>query len=322
MTEQVRAAPALLDDLARALEGRYVVGEGIGFGRGGVTVRARRVSSGRNVALKVAWEDRAARAQVLRETAITAKVKHPNVLPMRSIDALERLLVVEMPLANGTVDDLIELGKPIPFERVLEIVTAAGAALDLAHGSGIVHGGLHPAKLLLDEKNECLVTDFSLRVPQVSARDVAKPSTVGTPAYTPVEQRRDMRGIDGRIDQFALAVITYEMLRGKRTWNVNEAGALEIEAVEISTGRPIAPGVPLSANLAIKRATSREANFRYPSVSDFVRGLTDASTAAVATEQIYRSEEKPLTKRSPWIWVVVIGALIAAAYWFRGDWIG
>jgi hypothetical protein len=156
----------------------------------------------------------------------------------------------------------------------------------------------------------------------VSARDVAKPSTVGTPAYTPVEQRRDMRGIDGRIDQFALAVITYEMLRGKRTWNVNEAGALEIEAVEISTGRPIAPGVPLSANLAIKRATSREANFRYPSVSDFVRGLTDASTAAVATEQIYRSEEKPLTKRSPWIWVVVIGALIAAAYWFRGDWIG
>jgi hypothetical protein len=72
MTEQVRAAPALLDDLTRALEGRYVVGEGIGFGRGGVTVRARRVSSGRNVALKVAWEDRAARAQVLRETAITA----------------------------------------------------------------------------------------------------------------------------------------------------------------------------------------------------------------------------------------------------------
>ena len=314
MIDQVRAAPALLEDLTRALEGKYVVGEAIGFGRGGVTVRARRVSSGRNVALKVAWEDRAARAQVLRETAITAKVKHPNVLPMRSIDALERLLVVEMPLATGTVDDMIEAGRPIPFERVLEIMTAAAAALDLAHGSGIVHGGLHPAKLLIDEKNEVLVTDFSLRVPQVSARDVAKPSTVGTPAYTPVEQRRDLRGIDGRIDQFALAVIAYEMLRGRRTWSVNDAGALEIEAVGISTGRPIASGVPLSANLAIKRATSREPQFRYASVSDFVRGLTDASTAAIATEQIYRSEARVEKRRSPLIWVVIVIALITAAY--------
>jgi serine/threonine-protein kinase len=317
MIDQVRAAPALLEDLTRALEGKYVVGEAIGFGRGGVTVRARRVSSGRNVALKVAWEDRAARAQVLRETAITAKVKHPNVLPMRSIDALERLLVVEMPLATGTVDDMIEAGKPIPFDRVLEIMTSAAAALDLAHGSGIVHGGLHPAKLLIDEKNDVLLTDFSLRVPQVSARDVAKPSTVGTPAYSPVEQRRDLRGIDGRIDQFALAVIAYEMLRGRRTWNVNEGGALEIEPVEISTGRPIASGVPLSANLAIKRATSREPHFRYANVGDFVRALTGASTTAIATEQIYRSEARVEKRRSPLIWIVMLIALVVAAYFLK-----
>ena len=317
MTEQVRQAPALLEDLTRALEGRYVVGDALGFGRGGVTVRARRVSSGRNVALKVAWEDRAARAQVLRETAITAKVKHPNVLPMRSIDALDRLLVVEMPLAAGTVDDLLESGDPVPFERVMEIVTGVAEALDLAHGEGIVHGGLHPAKLLIDDKNTCLVADFSLRVPQVSARDVAKPSTLGTPAYTPVEQRRDMRGVDGRIDQFALAVITYELLRGRRTWGVNEAGALEIEPVEVPQGRPIAAGVPLSASLAIKRATSREPNFRYKSVGEFVRGLTDASASALASEQTYREEPKVRAKRSPLWVIVVIGALIAAGLWMR-----
>jgi serine/threonine protein kinase len=315
MNDKARQAPVLLDDLTRALEGRYVVGDSIGFGRGGVTVKARRVSSGRNVALKVAWEDRLARAQVLRETAITAKVKHPNVLPMRSIDALERLLVVEMPLATGTADDLIEEGVPVPFERVVEIVTAAAAALDLAHSSGIVHGGLHPAKLLIDDKNECMVTDFSLRVPQVSARDVAKPSTVGTPAYTPVEQRRDLRGIDGRIDQFALAVITYELLRGRRTWNVNEAGALEIEPVEISAGRPIAPGVPLSANLAIKRATSREPNFRYKTVGEFARGLTEASPQAVAAEQIYRAEGKAAPRQSKVRVLLFVLVVIAVAYW-------
>jgi serine/threonine protein kinase len=315
MNDKARQAPELLGDLTRALEGRYVVGDSIGFGRGGVTVKARRVSSGRNVALKVAWEDRLARAQVLRETAITAKVKHPNVLPMRSIDAVERLLIVEMPLASGTADDLIEAGTPVPFERVVELVTAAAAALDLAHSSGIVHGGLHPAKLLIGEKNECMVTDFSLRVPQVSARDVAAPSTVGTPAYTPVEQRRDLRGIDGRIDQFALAVITYELLRGRRTWNVNEGGALEIEPVEIGTGRPIAPGVPLSANFAIKRATSREPNFRYKTVSEFARGLTEASPQAVASEQIYRAEGKAEPRKSRATVLLFLVVLIATAYW-------
>jgi serine/threonine protein kinase len=318
MNQHVRQAPALIEDLTRTLEGRYVIGESIGFGRAGVTVRARRVSSGRNVALKIAWEDRASRAQVLRETALTAKVKHPNVLPMRSIDALEHMLVVEMPLATGTADDLIESGTPVPFGRVVEMMTAVASALDQAHGEGIVHGGLHPAKLLINESNQCLISDFSLRVPPVSARDVAKPSTVGTPAYTPVEQRRDMRGVDGRIDQFALAVIAYEMLRGRRTWNVNEAGALEIEAVEVPTGRPIAPNVPLSASLAIKRATSREPKMRYKTVSEFARGLTDASVQTVASEQIYRVEAKVQARRSP-IWaILLIGGLLAAGYFLRG----
>jgi hypothetical protein len=106
-------------------------------------------------------------------------------------------------------------------------------------------------------------------------------------------------------------------LRGRRTWNVNDAGALEIEAVEISTGRPIAPGVPLSANLAIKRATSREAHFRYANVGDFVRGLTDASIQSIATEQIYRSEERVQRKRSPLVWILAIAALIGAAYFLK-----
>jgi serine/threonine protein kinase len=317
MNQRARQAPALLEDLTRALEGRYVVGDSIGFGRAGVTARARRVSSGRNVALKVAWEDRASRAQVLRETALTAKVKHPNVLPMRSIDALERMLVVEMPLAVGTADDLIESGTPVPFERVVEMMTAVASALDQAHAEGIVHGGLHPAKLLITENNECLISDFSLRVPQVSARDVATPSSVGTPAYTPIEQRRDLPGVDGRIDQFALAVIAYELLRGRRTWNVNEAGALEIEPVEVPTGRPIAPDVPMSASLAIKRATSREPKMRYKTVSDFARGLTDASAQTVAAEQIYRTEPKVETRRSR-IWaILLVGGLLAAGYFLR-----
>ena len=90
-----------------------------------------------------------------------------------------------------------------------------------------------------------------------------------------------------------------------------------IEPVEVPTGRPIAPDVPMSASLAIKRATSREPKMRYKTVSEFARGLTDASVQTVASEQIYREEPKIRAKRSP-IWaILLIGGLLAAGYLLR-----
>src|SRR4051812_32968653 len=65
-------ATALLLELGRALDGRYIVGEALGSGRGGITVRAHHVATRRDVAIKVAWNDPAARTQVLRETVLTA----------------------------------------------------------------------------------------------------------------------------------------------------------------------------------------------------------------------------------------------------------
>src|SRR3954470_11648696 len=76
-------AAALLGELGRALAGKYTVGEVLGSGRGGITVRARHTASNRDLAVKVAWNDPAARTQVLRETVLTAKVSHPNSLAVR-----------------------------------------------------------------------------------------------------------------------------------------------------------------------------------------------------------------------------------------------
>src|SRR4051812_23036394 len=80
-------ASALLSELAAALQGRYIVGEVLGAGRGGITVRARHIQSKRDVAVKVAWNDAHARTRVLRETVLTAKVAHPNALAPRDIPA-------------------------------------------------------------------------------------------------------------------------------------------------------------------------------------------------------------------------------------------
>ena len=143
---------------------------------------------------------------------------------------------------NGRdADDLLASGSPVPYPQVLEIVRAIGGALDQAHAAGIIHGGLRPIKILLDDTGKPLVSDFEIRIPRRADWDVSHPSEVGAQAYMPLEQRHDSPEIDGRIDQYALAIIAYELLRGRPTWHINDEGVLEIDAIEIMVHRAISP---------------------------------------------------------------------------------
>ena len=305
-------AASLLAELGRALAGRYVIGEVLGAGRGGLTVRAHHMASKKDVAVKVSWNDAVARTQVLRETVLTAKVGHPNALAVRDIPAPEPMLVVEMPLlTGGTLSDVLASGKPVPYSQVLEIVRAIGGALDQAHAAGIIHGGLRPIKILLDGTGKPFVADFEIRIPRRADWDISHPSEAGAQAYMPLEQRHDSGEIDGRIDQYALAIIAYELLRGRPTWHINDEGVLEIDAIEIMVHRPVAPDAPLSASMAIKRATAKDPAFRYSSAGAFVRAFSGEAAEIVPKAHIHRPEIA-LENRPSRLWFAVPVVLIAA----------
>jgi serine/threonine protein kinase len=308
-------AAELLGELGRALDGRYVIGEPLGAGRGGITVRAHHTGSKREVAVKVAWKDPAARTQVLRETILTAKVTHPAALAVRDIQAPESMLVVEMPLAyGGTLADPIANGKPMPYPRVLEIVRAVAGALDQAHAAGIIHGGLRPVKILIDEQGNPLVSDFEIRLPRRADWDVTRASEVGAQAYMPLEQRHDSPSIDGRVDQYALAIIAYELLRGQATWRINDEGVLEIDAIDIMVHRPVAPEAPLSASMAIKRATAKDPAFRYASAGAFARAFSGEAVDVHAGAQIHRDAFVTQQRRSKaWLAIPAVLAIAVVA---------
>jgi serine/threonine protein kinase len=305
----------LAEAVTVALDGRYIIGGIVGYGRGGIIVRARDVS-GRIVALKIAWKDQEARDQVLRETEITAKIDHPSVLTPRRVDVPEPLLVVETTLMASSLGDLLDTNKPVPFETVRDILLAIGAVLDSAHSLGIVHGGILPEKIFVDDNGRYFIGDFSLRLPQAIFVEGNRPSAVGFSAYTPMEQRHDLPTADGRIDEFSLAVVAYELLRGTRRWRFGAEDVLEIDAIDMVVSRPIAVGAPPTASAAIRRATSREAAFRYPTVGEFVRSFAGLSRGATPSEHIFRTpfvEEK----RRSWLWLLPIAAGIAALVAFR-----
>ncbi len=310
----------LRDQLSSALGDDYTLGAVLGAGRCGVVFLARNVAASRDVALTVSWDDTDARAQLARETSLTAEVEHPHVLPMRKLFLAKRIFVVEMPLASGgTLDDLLERGGGASFQYVRGILRQVAGAFDAAHARGIVHGALCPVKILLDENGQCLVSDFGLRLPALSRSIAPRPSQLGAAPYMPIEQRRDRGDTDGRVDQYALAIIAYELLRGRRTWHYSGEGVLAVEPLEIMVNRPIAPGVPLSANAALKRATSAEPGHRFSSVGDFVRAFSGDTPDALPA-QSRKGRRRVTPRQRAWLLVplVVVLAIVGSRPSVRG----
>jgi len=321
-------AALLRQELADALGDRYQLGEILGGGRAGIVFRAKSAELGYDVAIKTAWHDDLSRAQMLRELTLTAEVNHPNVVEMRQVDAPTGMIVVEMPLLTGyTAHDFLENGKPVPFEKVAQFIRGLADALDTAHSAGIIHAGLCPVKILLDAKGQAVLSDFGLRAPAYPGHwydDL--PDSIGAPAYTPLEQRHNEAHLDGRIDQYALAIIAFELIRGRRTWHVNEDRVVEVEPLEITQGRAVAPGVPTTANMALRRATSRDPAYRYATVSQFAEAFAGKAPAVVAAEHIHR-ETVVEKRRPPYALVGVFGVLAILAAFSRqtvrdgvGDW--
>jgi serine/threonine protein kinase len=317
MAEQRTETAELLAELRRVLDGRYAVARGLGFGRGGVVVRATRIADKKDVAVKVAWNHPDAIVQVQRETEVSASFQDPHVVPVQRVENTEDLLVVEMPLLPGqTLGKLLDTGAPLPYDRVVENLRTVAAVLDRAHAAGIIHGGICPEKILIGEKGECFLSDFSLRA-RANGRTADRPSNVGTMAYAPIEQRQDLPTADGRIDQFALAVVAYELLRGTRTWRLNDEKLLQIDPIDFAVSRPIGPGIPLSAGIAIKRAMSPNPRLRFDNVSDFVRCMAGLMTPPARPERVESNEDAQTDRTAPWVLAATTVLLVAAAVVLR-----
>lgn len=307
----------LVEELTGALAGKYVIGRTIGSGRGGVVVEAVHIASKRQVALKVAWPIDSARQQVVRETVLSSKVRHPSVIQMRDVPAPESLLVVEMPLlTGGNLAHVLANYGAVPFQNVLAILKSIGGALDEAHAAGIIHGGLQPSKILLSRDERAFISDFAIRVPQQADWDLSRPSEAGSLPYMPLEQRHDSPNMDGRIDQYSLAIIAYELLRGHPTWRYSVDGGVQIDPIEVIVHRPVVDGAPLGAGSAIKRAISKDPAFRFVSAGEFVRSFSGVSEERVVAEQTHHEERPVVRRKFPLAWVVLplaLGALAVAA---------
>ncbi|HTI70378.1 MAG TPA: protein kinase [Candidatus Limnocylindria bacterium] len=201
--------------------GDYELLEEIGRGGMGVIWKARQVSLGRLVALKMIRDSQLASPKAHERFRVEAeaagRLHHPNIVPIYEFGAVEGTPFISMLLVEGS--DLVRWTRGIPMEArpLARLMAKLAQAIQFAHQRGILHLDLKPANVLMDAQGEPHLTDFGL-ARRLDAQEVsAFPSeVVGSPNYMAPEQ------VSGRseelttaTDVYSLGAIMYELLSGR-----------------------------------------------------------------------------------------------------------
>jgi serine/threonine-protein kinase len=223
------------------LAGRYRI---VGLvGRGGMSevYRADDLKLEQPVALKFlprALEgdpDRLAR--LYSEVRTARQVSHPSVCRVWDIGEAEGQHFLSMEFVDG--EDLASLLRRIgrlPQDKALEIARQVAEGLAAAHAKGLLHRDLKPANVMLDGQGKVRLTDFGLAglAEALAAEDVRS----GTPSYMAPEQLFG-REVTTRSDIYALGLVTYELVTGRRAFEGRSFAEL---ARRHRDERPIDPG--------------------------------------------------------------------------------
>jgi serine/threonine protein kinase len=214
----------------------------IGRGGMGVVFRARQISLGRLVAVKVILAADIASAEELRrfkrEAETVARLQHPHIIPIYEAGIHQGHPYFSMPLMQGSLAG--EPGGTAGDPRAAaEVVAAVAEAVQHAHEHGVLHRDLKPANVLLDEQGRPQVADFGLaHWAEGDTGHTPSGAVVGTPAYMAPEQARAEKALTPACDVYGLGAILYELITGRPPFQGNSP--LEVLR-RVLADRPIRP---------------------------------------------------------------------------------
>ena len=196
--------------------GRYRVVRRLGSGGTATVFLAEDQTLGREVAVKRlhgAEVTEVTAERLRREAQIMASLHHPNLVTV--LDMLmedDDLFLVMEYVAGGTLSDVLE-DSPLDAGRTLELLRPVAAALDHAHGHGIVHRDVKPSNVLVGEHGDVKLGDLGLATAAEITRITPPGSILGTPAYMAPEQAQPVPCTPAT-DIYALATVAFQALSG------------------------------------------------------------------------------------------------------------
>jgi serine/threonine-protein kinase len=263
----------------------------VGRGGMGVVYDAVDVALDRQVALKLIAPELAAepgfRARFMTESKLAAAIDHPNVVPIFRAGEEDGVLFLAMRFVAG--DDLrtiVERDGPLAATRAAAIIAQVAAALDAAHGRGLVHRDVKPANILVTSEDHCYLTDFGL-VKDLSATTGATQTgeVLGTLDY--VAPERIQGGTTGPwTDVYALGCVLFFALTGTVVFAV-EAPESKLWA-HVSEPPPavsaLRPSLPEELDAVVSRALAKDPRQRYDSAPALAAAVAQAVSAGRPAE--------------------------------------
>jgi serine/threonine-protein kinase len=270
--------------------GRYMVTGELGRGAMGIVYEAFDPLIGRKVAVKVinlqdfadAGKARFLRDRLFREARSAGALSHPGIVTVFDVGQEGDSAFIAMERVEGvSLYHELASGRTIPRAEAFEILRQAAAALDYAHKNGVVHRDIKPANILLDKGAAVKVADFGIAKIASTERQTLTSTVMGTPSYMSPEQIEALPS-DGRSDQFSLAVVAYELLTGSRPFEADSLPALAhmIVYADRPSARAVNPELPEAVDVVLHRSLARLPGDRYPSCTEFVTAIEEASKGA------------------------------------------
>ena len=263
--------------------GRYrIIGE-LGRGAMGVVYHATDPAIGRSVAIKTirirdindTQQRDKLRERLFREARSAGVLSHPNIVTIYDMDEADGLAYIAMAYVNGpTLEKILASEAPLSGAKMLRILRQTALGLDYAHGRGIVHRDVKPANIMTDEDGAVKITDFGIaKITAVSSMTETR-TVVGTPNYMSPEQVQGL-AVDGRSDQFSLAVIAYEILTGERPFQGEHLSTVvyKIVAEQPADAHRINGTLTPQIDDVLRRGLAKKPEDRYPTCSNFVGAL-------------------------------------------------
>lgn len=266
--------------------GRYKILGELGRGAMGVVYHAIDPSIGRSVAIKTIriqdiheQEHRdKLRTRLFREARSAGVLSHPNIVTIYDMDEDDGLAYIAMAFVNGpTLEKILNSRQALSGSVMLRILKQTAAALDYAHSKGIVHRDVKPANIMTDEDGAVKITDFGIAKFTDPERNTDTRTITGTPNYMSPEQVQG-KGIDGRSDQFSLAVIAYEILTGERPFVGEAIGTVvyKIVAEDPAPAHRLNGTLTEQIDAVLRRALSKKVEDRFATCAEFVGTLSKA----------------------------------------------
>lgn len=271
--------------------GPYEVVCEVGRGGMGVVYRAIDPIIGRDVALKVirlqdffAEEERQSqRDRLYREARSAGILSHPGIVTIYQVGEEPSVAAyIAMEFVNGPSLDQMLKAEPRPKTRhTLAVLRQAAAALDYAHSKGVVHRDIKPANIMVAPGGVIKIADFGI----AKISSVARTRTglrVGTPFYMSPEQIQG-KAVDGRSDQYSLAVVAYLMFTGRRPFSADTLPTLMYKIMNESPEALDGFSQDLGPRLgkAMAKALSKDAAGRYRSCLEMVTIFESACAGSV-----------------------------------------